>query len=53
MTFKKIADALPESLMALGAGGVSYGASLVYFPAGFVVGGLLLLAAGYVMARVK
>ncbi|MNY54435.1 hypothetical protein D3C86_1903100 [compost metagenome] len=42
---------LPDALMAGGAGAVSYGASLVYQPAGFMVGGFFLLAAGWLAAR--
>lgn len=43
--------ALPDALMVLGAGGVSFGAWLVYQPAGFIVGGLFTLAAGVLLAR--
>lgn len=42
---------LPDALMLGGAGGVSYGAWLVYGPAGYVVGGLFALVAGVVLAR--
>lgn len=42
---------LPDALMLAGAGGISYGAWLVYVPAGYVVGGLFALAAGVVLAR--
>ena len=42
---------LPDALMTAGAGAVAYGASLVYQPAGYVVGGLFLLAAGWLLAR--
>lgn len=42
---------LPDALMLGGAGGVSYGAALVYLPAGYVVGGLFALAAGVMLAR--
>lgn len=42
---------MPDALMAGGAGAVSYGASLVYQPAGFMVGGLFLLVAGWLTAR--
>lgn len=41
----------PDALMAAGAVAVSYGASLVYQPAGFIVGGLFLLVAGWLTAR--
>lgn len=42
---------LPDALMVIGATGISYGAWLVYGPAGYVVGGLFALAAGVVLAR--
>lgn len=42
---------LPDVLMASGAVGISYGASLVYTPAGYVVGGVFALVAGVVLAR--
>ena len=42
---------LPDALMVAGAGGVSYGAWLVYAPTGFIIGGALTLAAGVLAAR--
>jgi hypothetical protein len=42
---------LPDMLMAAGASVVAYGAWLVYVPAGFLVGGALLLTAGVLAAR--
>lgn len=42
---------LPDVLMIAGAGAVSVGAGMVYPPAGWVVGGLLALAGGWLMAR--
>lgn len=42
---------VPDALMALGGTAVSYGASLVYEPAGWIVGGALLLTAGVLAAR--
>lgn len=42
---------VPDALMAAGAVAVSYGASLVYLPIGFMVGGLFLLGAGWLIAR--
>lgn len=41
----------PDALMAAGAGGIAYGTWLIYQPAGFIVGGLLLLTAGVLAAR--
>jgi len=42
---------LPDLLMLAGACSVSVGAGMIYAPAGYVVGGLLSLAAGVVLAR--
>lgn len=41
---------LPDALIAGGAAAVSYGAGMIYTPAGYIVGGLLCLAAGRLMA---
>lgn len=51
LTKAHLAAALPDALMVAGAGVVSYGAWLVYAPAGFIVGGVLLMAGGYITAR--
>lgn len=40
----------PDTLLLAGAGCVAYGAWLIYPPAGFIVGGLLLLVGGYLGA---
>lgn len=42
---------LPDLLMFGGAAGVSYGASLVFLPAGYVVGGILAIVGGWILAR--
>lgn len=42
---------LPDALMVGGAGGVSYGAGMVYAPVGFIVAGGFALLAGYLLAR--
>lgn len=42
---------LPDVLMVAGAGAVSTGAGLIYPPAGWVVGGVFALVAGYMTAR--
>ena len=42
---------LPDALRAAGAGAVSSGAGMVYLPAGWIVGGLFGLAAGWLLAR--
>ena len=49
---KQITSILPDALMIGGAAALSYGAGLVYAPAGFIVAGLLLMAAGVLTARV-
>lgn len=41
----------PDVLMLSGVTGMSYGAWLVYAPAGFIVGGAFLLAGGVLAAR--
>ena len=41
----------PDALMLAGVTGISYGAWLVYAPAGFIVGGAFLLAGGVLAAR--
>jgi len=48
---RRVASWLPDALLLGGASAVSYGASLVYFPAGFVVGGAFALVAGWMLAR--
>lgn len=42
---------LPDALLIAGAAAVSYGAWLAWAPAGFIVGGALLLVAGLNLAR--
>jgi len=46
-------DALEDVLCGSGAIAVSYGAYLVYEPAGFIVGGLLLITGGFFVAKAK
>jgi hypothetical protein len=41
----------PDAMMACGAAGIAYGAWQMYQPAGFIVGGGLLLIAGVLAAR--
>lgn len=41
----------PDALMVSGAVGVSYGAWSIYAPAGWIVGGLFSLTAGWILAR--
>jgi hypothetical protein len=44
-------DWAPDAMLLGGAAAVSYGAGLVYAPAGFIVGGVLLLVGGYRASR--
>lgn len=43
---------LPDALMVAGAAGLSYGSWLIYEPAGYLVGGGLVLIGGILCARV-
>jgi len=45
------AEWMPDALMAGGAGAVAYGAGLIYPPAGWMVGGVLAIAGGVLLAR--
>ena len=45
------ADLLPDALHLIGAGLVSYGAYMIYAPAGFIVGGSFFILAGRLAAR--
>ena len=42
---------LPDALMVGGAAALSYGAGMIYPAMGFIVGGLLAMAAGVLVAR--
>lgn len=46
-----LARAVPDLLALAGAALVAYGSGLIYHPAGFIVGGLQLLALGLLAAR--
>lgn len=51
-SWQRVARAsLPDVLMIVGAALLSFGAWQVYEPAGFIVGGVLLLASGIMAAR--
>lgn len=50
-TLKTAAGVIPETLAGAGCVAISYGASMVYAPAGWIVGGILAIVAGVVMAR--
>lgn len=49
---KILTSILPDTLMVVGAAGLSYGAWLIYEPAGYLVGGALTLIGGVLCARV-
>jgi len=42
---------LPDVLLICGASCATYGAWLVYQPAGYIVGGLALMAGGFLASR--
>lgn len=48
---KILTSVVPDALMLAGAGGLSYGAWLIYEPAGFLVGGALALVGGVLCAK--
>lgn len=41
----------PDALMVSGGASIAYGVSVIYLPAGFIVGGALVIVAGVMMAR--
>ena len=47
----KLSANVPDLLMLAGAASLSYGAWLIYSPAGWITGGLLLLVAGVLASR--
>jgi hypothetical protein len=44
---------IPDLLLITGAGLLSYGAWLVFQPAGFIVGGVLVIVQGVMQARAE
>lgn len=48
---KAIVGHIPDALMVLGGVLIAWGAGMVFVPAGFMVGGGLAIAAGYLIAR--
>lgn len=42
---------VPDALLLAGAGNVAYGAWLIYPPAGFITGGVLLIVGGIIASR--
>lgn len=49
----KAASWTPDALMLGGSGAIAWGTSLIYMPAGWIVGGLLLVGGGVLLARSK
>lgn len=47
----QVAEWAPDAGMVAGAGAISYGAGLIYVPAGWIVGGAFLLAVGWMAAK--
>lgn len=45
------AGLLPDALMLVGIGAISYGARLIYMPAGWIVAGGFALGFGFLLAR--
>lgn len=41
----------PDSLLVSGAGAISCGTWMIYPPAGFIIGGVLLIAGGVLLIR--
>lgn len=46
-----LASAVPDALMLGGTMAISYGSWLIYAPAGFIAGGVLLIAGGVLAVR--
>jgi hypothetical protein len=42
---------IPDALLYVGAGLVSYGAYCIYPPSGFIAGGALVMALGWLSAK--
>jgi len=53
VTLASLRSHIPDAMMALGVCAVSYGAWLIYAPAGYIVGGLALAGFGVLAARAK
>lgn len=48
---KTITDWVPDALMVLGAGAVSFGVGLIHVPSGIVIAGLFALGGGILLSR--
>lgn len=46
-----VAGWFPDALLVIGAGAIAYGAGQVYPPAGWMVGGLFTMLAGWLLAK--
>lgn len=42
---------MPDALLLCGGVSIAWGAGMVYAPAGYIVGGVLAVSAGYLLAR--
>ena len=42
---------IPDALLVVGGCSLSAGAALIYTPAGYIVGGILLLVAGIITSK--
>jgi hypothetical protein len=50
-TLKALHESVPDVLMVAGIGALTYGASLIYVPAGWIVAGGFAFAFGLMIAR--
>lgn len=48
---KQLGAALPSLLLTLGAAALAVGAGMIFVPAGVLTGGVLSLAAGWLLVR--
>lgn len=48
---KKLLRAIPDLTILAGAGSISFGAWMIYHPAGFIVGGIAFVVIGVLAAR--
>jgi hypothetical protein len=47
---QKVIQAMPDALIVVGASAIAYGAWLIHPAAGFITGGVLMIAAGVASA---
>jgi hypothetical protein len=51
VTMRRVPHVVVDGMGFAGAGAIAYGAWLVYVPAGFLVGGVLLMALSFLFGR--